>query len=193
MEKLLKGVDIVLSLVNVAVLEEQKKVFQAAKNVGVQRVVPSEFAIPCPPERELHLVNKVRSRSVSLIWQVGLIFLQKRAIGSFIKELGIGYTIIDVGWWMELILPFPSSDHDPVADLSRTFVGAGDVKTAVTSRVDIGRFIARILADPRTLNRHVFCHAEEVTQTEVYQIAEEISGENFGLVKNQVRNTLSFI
>lgn len=168
LEKLLEGVDIVLSLINVTVLEEQKKVFQAAKDVGVQRVVPSEFAIPSPPERELQLVN------------------QKKSIRTFIKELGIAYTIIDVGWWMEMILPYPPGDQGPIADLSHTFVGAGDVKTAVTCRADIGHFVARILADPRTLNSYVFCYVEEVTQIDIYRIAESVSGTNFSSVQKHL-------
>lgn len=93
---------------------------------------------------------------------------------------------------MEMILPYPPGDQGPIADLSHTFVGAGDVKTAVTCRVDIGRFVARTLADPRTLNSYVFCHAEEVTQTEIYRIAESVSETNFDSAKNHVRNKLSF-
>lgn len=59
LEELLRGVDIVLSIVGVNALEEQKKVFQAAKNVGVKRVVPSDFTLVCPPERGHQLASKV--------------------------------------------------------------------------------------------------------------------------------------
>lgn len=59
LEELLKGVDIVFSTANANVLEDQKKVFQAAKNVGVKRVVPSDLATACPPERQHHFVDMV--------------------------------------------------------------------------------------------------------------------------------------
>lgn len=90
---------------------------------------------------------------------------------------------------MEVILPCPPGDQGPLADASRSFIDPGDVKTSVTCRVDIGRFVARILADPRTLNQYVFCHAEEVTLKEVFQIAEGVSGENFDSVKLHVSTT----
>lgn len=165
LEGLLRGIDIVLSIVGVNALEEQRKVFQAAKNVGVKRVVPSDFTLVCPLERGHQIANK------------------KQSIKSFIKELGIDYTFIDVGWWMDLILPHPSDHQGPVADISRIYVDTGDVKTAVTSRADIGHFVARILADPRTLNSYVFCHAEEVTKREAYRIAEEVNEKNFESLK----------
>ena len=57
-----------------------------------------------------------------------------------------------------------------------TVFGTGEVKTAVTDLDDIGKFVARIIADPRTLNRYVFIAGEEVTQNKVFAIAEEVTG-----------------
>ncbi|GJJ09949.1 hypothetical protein Clacol_004173 [Clathrus columnatus] len=164
LEKVLEGVNVVLSLVSVAVLNDQKKLFQAAKNAGVDRVIPSDFA----------------TASLS----GGVLKETKLAIHSFIKELGIGYTFINVGWWMELILPYPPSQPEShVTTLPRFFVGSGDVKSAVTRREDIGKFVARIIADPRTLNAYVFCHGDEVTVNEAYATAKEVGKEDFNSVK----------
>lgn len=44
--------------------------------------------------------------------------------------------------------------------------------------MDIGRFVARIIIDPRTLNKRVFCHADEVTLNEVYEVANKVSEED---------------
>lgn len=40
-------------------------------------------------------------------------------------------------------------------EASRYVYNDGLVKTAYTDLTDIGRFVARIVADPRTLNHHV--------------------------------------
>ena len=32
---------------------------------------------------------------------------QKLGIREYVKGLGVGYTIIDVGWWMQICLPLP--------------------------------------------------------------------------------------
>lgn len=79
---------------------------------------------------------------------------------------------------MDLILPYPSSDQGYLAERSRTLLGSGDVKTAVTSRNDIGRFTARIIDDPRTLNAQVFCYGDEVSLNETFDIAERITKED---------------
>lgn len=57
--------------------------------------------------------------------------------------------------------------------------GTGDVKCATTDLRDIGKFVARIITDPRTLNRYVFCSTEEVTKKEVFALAEKVSGTMF--------------
>ena len=107
------------------------------------------------------------------------IVAQKLAIRAFVRELGIPYTFIDVGWWMQLILPPPtSSPLTPLVTWSRERLGTGNVKNAVTSYDDIGHFVAHIIVDPRTLNQHVFCWGEEVTLNEAYAVGDRVSGEN---------------
>ena len=48
----------------------------------------------------------------------------------------------------------------------------------MTDLRDIGRWVARIIADPRTLNRLVFAYSEVITQHQVYETVERLSGEN---------------
>lgn len=55
--------------------------------------------------------------------------------------------------------------------------GDGAVPSAVTDSRDIGRYVAKIIADPRTLNKSVFAYSEVLTQREIFQIMEEASGE----------------
>jgi hypothetical protein len=46
---MLRGVDILVSVVAAEAIESQRPLFAAAKDAGVQRVVPSEFATPAEP------------------------------------------------------------------------------------------------------------------------------------------------
>lgn len=74
---------------------------------------------------------------------------------------------------------YVSPDGIAYAELARATTalwGTGDVKTAITDRSDIGQYVARIIADTRTLSRYVFIWAEEVTLKEVIALAEKALG-----------------
>lgn len=62
-------------------------------------------------------------------------------------------------------------------EASRFIYNGGTTKTAYIDLGDIGRFVAQIVADPRTLNRQVFVWGEEVTQQDLVNLAREVSGE----------------
>ncbi|GJJ06033.1 hypothetical protein Clacol_000220 [Clathrus columnatus] len=161
LEKALSGIDILLSMVDGTATNFQKKIFQAAlKNKDIKRVIPSEFGIFSPPGVT---VTTMRDNQME--------------VRSYIQEIGLPYTYISVGWWMDLILPYPCSadENNMLTQRSRITVGSGKLKTAVTSNGDIGKFISRIIRDPRTLNTHVFCYGDEVTLEEVYNTAEKVS------------------
>ena len=56
-------------------------------------------------------------------------------------------------------------------------IGTGDVKTGITDLRDVGRYVALIVNDERTLNRLVFSFSEILNQKEVFRMLEEMSGE----------------
>jgi hypothetical protein len=58
-----------------------------------------------------------------------------------------------------------------------TMIGTGDVKTGITDLRDVGRHVALIINDERTLNRFVFSFSEVLSQKEVFGMLEEMSGE----------------
>ncbi|KAI5118180.1 hypothetical protein M0805_008421 [Coniferiporia weirii] len=156
----LVGVETVISTIVWTYLKLQKPLIDAAKKAGVKRFVPCDWATASP-------------RGVMRLHDM------KFEIQDYVKESGIGYTFIDVGWWTQLALPItdPSeSDYPLIVESTKTVFGTGDVKNAVTDRRDIGKFVARIISDPRTQNRYVFIWGEEVTQNEVFATAERISG-----------------
>lgn len=53
----------------------------------------------------------------------------------------------------------------------------GNVPVALTDLRDVGPYTARIISDPRTLNRMVFAYNEVLTFNQMYDIAEKVSGE----------------
>ena len=56
-------------------------------------------------------------------------------------------------------------------------------KSAVIDLADIGKFVARILLDERTLNRYVLCYSEQKSQTEMIEIVETVFGKKVPTVE----------
>ncbi|EIW55885.1 NAD-P-binding protein [Trametes versicolor FP-101664 SS1] len=156
----LAGVDVVISAVVAWSILAQKDLIRAAKEVGVKRIVPCDFGTP-------------GKRGVRELTD------EKLAIRDFIKELGVPHTFIDVGWWMQITLPLPtrSKVRDDWKAMTYAVYGSGDHKMLVTDLRDIGVFVARIVADPRTLGHAVLAWEDEVTQLEAHEIGERASGE----------------
>lgn len=68
-------------------------------------------------------------------------------------------------------------------------VGDGNTPLALTDLRDIGRYVARIITDDRTLNKMVFAYNTVLTQNEIFGLLEEISGEQ--ITRNYVSSTRS--
>lgn len=104
---------------------------------------------------------------------------QKEDILDRIKYLYLPYTIIDVGWWYQLSLPpLPSGRVKSKFEYANTeIIGDGESTSAYIDNRDIGKYVARIIADPRTLNKMVFAYGELWTQNRIWDMLENISGE----------------
>ncbi|KXS09253.1 NAD(P)-binding protein [Gonapodya prolifera JEL478] len=160
----LKGVDIVVSTVVYSDLLSQRDVVRIAKEVGVKRFIPSDFSTHCPP---------------------GVMALQgkKDIVHKHIIESGIGYTFINTGSWFEVILqevdgtlPFGTNPFPPRRAVTFKVVGSGDKPNAITHLPDVGNLVAKIVLDPRTLNKYVFCMAETLSMNQMGRIYEEETG-----------------
>ncbi|KAF4500329.1 Isoflavone reductase P3 [Fusarium agapanthi] len=55
--------------------------------------------------------------------------------------------------------------------------GDGNTPSALTDLPDVGRWVVRIIADPRTLNKMVFAYKTVLTMNQAYDMLEEASGE----------------
>ena len=98
------------------------------------------------------------------------------------------YTFIDVGLWMQLYLPLPlrSRAPQPTKEMTWSVDADGLARTLVTSIESIGTYVARILADPRTLNQAVIVWEDEVRQVDAHVLGERVSGEGDALKAKRI-------
>ncbi|KAK1221109.1 hypothetical protein PQX77_016087 [Marasmius sp. AFHP31] len=158
----LKDVDTVI-ITTVPLPEgQQDNLIRAAKAASVKRLIPSDFASYAPPGSMQYQDMKVRTQ-------------------KFIIDNNVPHTFIQVGIWPDATFPFPHAvDGDPIANyMQKQFHGSGNVKTSWTATERVGEFVARIIADPRTLNKTVHTWDGEFTLDEAYALARKLTGENF--------------
>ncbi|KAF7130934.1 hypothetical protein CNMCM5793_003869 [Aspergillus hiratsukae] len=157
----LTDIDIVISCVGPAEQQDQIPLAKAAKKAGVKRFVPCGFITVAPPGGIMWLRD------------------EKETVYNHVKQLWLPYTIIDVGWWYQLSYPRLESGRVDYAmtTANNEIVGNGNTLTALTDLRDIGRYVARIIVDDRTLNKMVFAYNTVVTQNQIYDMLEEISEE----------------
>ncbi|KAJ5662295.1 NAD(P)-binding protein [Penicillium maclennaniae] len=159
--KILTGIDVVISAVGADAQLDQLPLVTAAKAAGVERFIPCGFITVAPPKGVMTLRE------------------QKEVVYNHIREIGLPFTIIDVGWWYQVSFPkLPSGRIDyasiiPVDEI----VGDGNMPSALTDVRDIGRYVARIIVDPRTLNKMILAYNEVFSQNEIYDLLESLGGE----------------
>ncbi|KAL7277508.1 hypothetical protein ACG7TL_008429 [Trametes sanguinea] len=171
--KAMSGVDILISAVSTEMVPSQKDAIRAAQAAGVKRVIPCDF-------------GPLGERGVVAAHD------QKLAIQDFIKELGVPYTFIDVGWWMQLALPLPERSAFFMKALTYEIYNNGGAKMLLTARDHIGTYVARIIADSRTLNNAVIIWEDERTQLEQHEIGERASGEGDALKAKRIYVSVAF-
>ena len=79
---------------------------------------------------------------------------------------------------MQLYIPVPPSPDLPPQFLAMTnsLYGTGEQKSLGTNRSHLGAGVARIIADPRTLNHAVIVWEDEVAQRDALEIGDRMSG-----------------
>jgi hypothetical protein len=87
---------------------------------------------------------------------------------------------------MQWMLPAPTEENQLAAAAKRRLYAGGKYKVALTDVNRIGDYVARIIEDPRTLNKYVFIWEDEKTQKEALEIAAR-AGIEIDTAKNSVR------
>ncbi|KAF2398568.1 NAD(P)-binding protein [Trichodelitschia bisporula] len=139
----------------------QLPLIAATALAGTQRFVPCGFTTICPPGGVMYMRDE-KERVYQALWVAK-----------------VPYTIIDVGFWHQisfLTLPSGRSKYAAIFEFKEVYAG-GEAKTLLIDKSDVGRFVARIVADERTVNKKVVAWGEERTQREIKAIMEEVSGE----------------
>ncbi|KAI0170488.1 isoflavone reductase family protein [Pestalotiopsis sp. NC0098] len=158
--ELLTGIDVVISCIYWANLKDQIPLAEAAKEAGVKRFVPSSFQTPTP-RGVMQLAD----------W--------KDDVLAAIQRVHLPWTVIDVGWWSNQVMPsLPSGRTDKyVVSFLKSMPADGNVKMALSALQDIGDHVARIIVDPRTLNRKVLVYTEVMTLNQAHDLMDQVSGE----------------
>lgn len=180
--QLFPGFDVVISAINAHALPDQHKLVEAAHKAKVGRFVPCFFGTAAPPRGVMRLREMV-SNPTHIPPQDNAILTrivkQKEDVLDHIRKLYLPYTAIDVGWWYQISPPrVPSGRMDSgLLFPAQHILGDGTVPSAMTDLADVGRYVAKIVADPRTLNKMVFAYSELLTQKQVWDTVEKVSGE----------------
>ena len=89
---------------------------------------------------------------------------------------------------MQLYLPLPLRSQAPqlMKDMGWSMYADGDARSLVTDREHIGTYVARILADPRTVNQAVVIWEDEVRQGDAHALGERVSGEGEALKEKRI-------
>ncbi|KAJ0323728.1 hypothetical protein COL5a_008087 [Colletotrichum fioriniae] len=74
-------------------------------------------------------------------------------------------------------VPSGRSDHAHSKYIDHRIVGDGDKRFAISDLNDIGIYVARIISDPRTLNKHVLAYSEILSMNEIWDTMAQASGE----------------
>ncbi|KAE8378155.1 isoflavone reductase family protein [Aspergillus bertholletiae] len=157
----LKGIDVLISCITWEHLEQQIPWIEAAKAANVKRFVPSEWVGPAPQG-----IIDIKDKKLDIL--------------GVIQRARLPYTLIDVGCWFSVFVPeIPSgrSDAGRMPCIDHRIVGDGNQKFALTDLGDVGKYVARIVADPRTVNRHVFAYTEVMSMNDIWHVMAKVSGE----------------
>jgi hypothetical protein len=137
------------------------KLVDAAAKAGTKRFIPCGFTTISPPGGIMRLRD------------------EKEAIHAQIWKHHLPYTIVDVGYWYQISLPrVPSGKIDYAVMMPNNKIfGDGNAPNILIDKRDMGRFVARIIKDERTLNKRVFTAGDVLSQNEILKIMEAKSGE----------------
>nr|GAT48888.1 predicted protein [Mycena chlorophos] len=156
----LQDIDVVISTIDAQSQLAQLQLVAAAKQARVKRFVPCAFITVAPPG------GVMTTRD------------EKEVVYQEIFKAHLPYTIIDVGYWHQISFPGVPSGRTDYARLRPIDLhGDGMQESMLIDLRDIGRYVARITQDERTLNRYMVAYSDCLSEEQVFGLTEEASGE----------------
>ncbi|THZ71761.1 isoflavone reductase family protein [Aureobasidium pullulans] len=163
---LLQDIDTVISCMSPASMKLQIPLIDAAVKAGVKRFLPCNFGTPS-------------ARGILALRDV------KEEIHDHVFRRKLGFTIIDVGFWYQASIPrVPSGRFDSAIfmPLNDVYSGGSTPNMLIYAR-DVGKMVARIIKDERTLNKRVIAYGDVMSQNEIHDCIEDKTGEKLELVE----------
>ncbi|KAJ6505299.1 hypothetical protein C8R45DRAFT_1209088 [Mycena sanguinolenta] len=160
--RVMTGVDVFISGIDAMSQLAQLQLVRAAKEAGVKRFVPCAFITIAPPGGVMSLRD------------------DKEEVYQEIWRQFLPYTIIDVGYWHQISFPtLPSGRVDYASVITPNVIihAGGTAPNMLVDLRDIGRLVAKIIKDPRTLNHFVAAYGDVLSENEIFSVMEEVSGE----------------
>uniref|UniRef100_A0A7S4I9R8 NmrA-like domain-containing protein n=1 Tax=Vannella robusta TaxID=1487602 RepID=A0A7S4I9R8_9EUKA len=158
--KVLEGCDAVVCTVpgNDEVITKLEPIWlQAAVNAKVSRFVPTEFGC----------------HTHALKYGDGVLFDKKKNFQQKMFDSGLGWTLVYTGGFHDYFLP-----NLRFFDKITTF-GDKDIPIYSHSVEDVGRITARVVTDPRTMNKCVQINYCSLSQNEMLSMLKKHHGDDF--------------
>lgn len=169
LEKAFQGQDAVVSTIATFSTQEQIKIIDAAIASKVRRFLPSEFGIDTSSPEIVEALFPARAKYDTVQ------YLKSK------EDTGLSWTAVIVGGFFDWALPIGAVGINTTARTA-TVLDGGEKLHEVTNLAQIGRAVAAILSPDHldeTANQYVYVNSFTVTQNQIIQAAEEISGSKF--------------
>ncbi|KAK2372927.1 phenylcoumaran benzylic ether reductase Betv6 [Trifolium repens] len=142
--KAIKQVDVVISTLSGAQIDDQVKLIAAIKEAGnIKRFLPSEFGLD--PDHH-HAVEPLAS-----------FLAQKAQIRRAIEAEGVPYTYVVSNAFAGYFLPTLGQQNVTAPPRDKVVIlGDGNVKEVYVTEEDIGTYTIKAVDDPRTLNKTIY-------------------------------------
>ena len=151
---------IVISALGGGQILQQVNLAKAAKVASAERFIPSEFG-----------VDPIAAGSGSCD-----LFDAKAAAQEQIKAVGIPYTMIYTNGFMEFWGTGLGQLGAMAPPDSVQVFGSGNVEAFMTSLADIAEYTCAIIDDPSTENHEIYVQANKISQNELINTWERLSG-----------------
>ncbi len=166
----LKGHDAVVSAITTFLVGQQLPIIDAAIEAGIRRFIPSEYGV---------------DTSDPIIGEIAPPAGTKNEVVAYLKSkqnTGMSWTALIVGAFFDAVFDLPGTLGVNIPERAITIFDGGDIPFEATNVVQIGRAVAAILSAghlDETANQYVYINSFTVTQNQMLEIFQGLSGDKF--------------